>query len=185
MKRIRVVALAVLCVCLAVTASASAQQFHATVAPGTLLGKALNVQKFVPFAGAGTVECTTAATTGSITAALSLHQLVTVNYGSCKAFGFVNVDIGPAKYLLSADGLAAIEGTIGINVLGICTLTVKAQDLGTVKYKNSGKNIVEESAVTGIVSTGSGGVCGTANTGGTYTGNNEVSEDGGGTLSWG
>lgn len=182
MKRMIGVALAVLGVCMVATASASAFLFHATLVPGTLLGKATNTQKFVAFSGSGTVECTSATTTGSITQKLALTQLVTVVYSSCAAFGFPT-SISAAKYVLSADGLAAIENTIVISVKGVCTITVKPQDLGTVKYKNSGNNILEESAVTGITSTGSGGVCGGANTGGTYTGNNEVSEDGG-ILSW-
>ena len=185
MKRIIVVALAVLGVSMAAAASASAQSFHATVVPGTLLGRATSNQVFTPFAGAGTITCKNAFTEGKATVTLGLHQLVSVFYSSCTAFGVFNVGISTAKYLLSADGLVAVENTIEIGIEGVCEITVKPQDLGTVKYKNSGKSIVVESSVTGIKSEGSGGPCGgPTNTGGTYTGNNEISEDGG-AFSWG
>jgi hypothetical protein len=186
MKRMIVVALAVLSVCMAATASASAHDFTATVNPGTLLGKQTGVQVFTPKAGGAAVECSTATTLGSITALLGLHQLVHVIYGGCLVAGIAKVHISLALYLLGADNLVAILNTIKILVLAPplhCTITVPPQHLLGVTYKNSGNNIVEESKVHSIVSTGTGGQCGTANTGGTYTGNNEVSEDGG-TLSW-
>jgi hypothetical protein len=186
MKRIIVVALAVLGVCMAVTASASAHLFHATLLGGELLGLSTGTQIFKTKAGGAAVECSHAVTLGLVAALLGLHQLVTVNYSGCLEAGIVRIHISSAQYLLSADGLVAIEKTIKILVLGPplhCSITVPPQSLLGVTYKNSGKNIVEESKVHSIVSTGTGGECGTANTGGTYTGNNEISEDGG-TLSW-
>jgi hypothetical protein len=186
MKRMIVVALAVVGVCMTATASASAHLFHSTLDSGTLLGLQTTVQIFIPFSGAGKVECRHATTLGSITALLGLHQLVTVHYSECEAF-FQPVTISPAQYLLSADGLAAIENTIVIQAGGLanCTLTVKPQDLGTVKYQTVGTEIIEESSVKGIVSTGSGGSCGTNNTGGTYEGSNLVMEAGAGmSITW-
>jgi hypothetical protein len=187
-KRMIVVALAVLGVCMAATSSASSHEFHATLLGGELLGSAFNgsIQKFVPFSGGGAVECKKATTTGLVAALLGLHQLVSVFYSECTAFGVTKVHISTAKYLLSADGLAAIENTILINVLspGNCTITVHPQDLGTVLYTTKGTELIEKSEVTGIASLGSGGLCGTAdNLGGTYTGENLIIEDGG-SLGW-
>ncbi len=189
MKRMIVVALAVLGVCMATTASASAHLFHASNT-GKLLGLSTNNQIFTAFAGAKTpVTCTHAATTGTVTALLALHQLVTVTYSKCEAF-LSPTTISPAEYLLSADGLAAIVNTIEIKVggFGNCTIKVLPQDLGTVKYETDPSNsaaLLELSAVTGIKSDGSGGECGTNNTGGTYTGNNLIRLDGApGIISW-
>ncbi len=186
MKRMIVVALAVLGVCMAATASVSAHEFHASKT-GKLLGLSTSSWVFTLKTGGGAVTCKHVTTTGTITALLALHQLVNVFYSGCEAF-LSPMEIGTAKYLLSADGLAAIENTIVIKVGGVgnCTITLKPQDLGTVKFKTDSSNsaaLIEESAVAGIVSTGSGGECGTNNTGGTYTGNNLIFEDGG-SLSW-
>ena len=190
MKRIIVVALAVLGVCMTATVSASAHDFTASKL-GTLLGKQTGNQVFTTTSGGSAVTCTTAATTGSITALLGLHQLVSVFYSGCTVPLANKVDISTAKYLLSADGLAAIESAITIKVetiLGNCTITVDPQDLGTVKYDTDPSNssaLLELSAVTGIVSLSSGEPCGPKGTltGGTYTGNNLIIEDGG-SLSW-
>jgi hypothetical protein len=185
-RRIIVVALAVLGVCLAATASASAHLFHASKT-GKLLGLSEGNQVFTPKAGGAEVICKHAVTTGTITALLGLHQLVTVVYSNCAVLG-QTTHISPAEYLLSADGLAAIVNTIFINVLGLapCQITVKPQDLLHVAYDTDPLNsaaLLELSLVHSIVSTGSGGGCGTNNTGGTYTGNNLVFEDGG-ALGW-
>jgi hypothetical protein len=189
MKRRIVVALAVLGVCMVTTASASAHLFHATKL-GTLLGQQTGSQVFTTKTGGLPVACTSAVTTGSVTALLGLHQLVTVTYTGCTVLSIVKADISPAVYLLSADGLAAIEKTIEIKILGSgtsnCSIKVLPQDLGTVKYKTDPSNsaaLIEESEVEGITSDGSGGECGTANTGGTYTGNNLIRLDGG-SLGW-
>ncbi len=187
MRRMIVVALAVLGVCMAATASASAHLFHATAAPGTLLGLQTSNQIFTTEAGGKEVICKHATTTGTIKEKLGLHQLVEVVYTECTVAGFT-ADISPAQYLFSADGLAAIENTIVITALipfvG-CSIKVGPQDLGTVKYENKGTEIIETSSVKGIVSTGSGGECGGAHTGGTYEGTNLIMEAGAGnSLNW-
>jgi hypothetical protein len=192
MKRITVVAFAVLCVCMAATASASAHLFHASKT-GKLLGSATSEQVFLTEPGGNNVTCTKAATTGTVTELLALQQAVEVVYSGCTAFSFVNVDISPAKYLLSADGLAAITNTITILVLKTflnedCTITVHPQNLGTVKYNTDKPNasaILQLSEITGILSLSSGGKCGTAgdHSGGTYTGSNLIILDGG-AIGW-
>ncbi len=185
-KRIAGVALTVTGVCAIAVASASAQLFHATVIPGLLLGRATNMQLFKPSASSGEITCKNAFTEGAVSVALGLQQLISVFYSKCTAFGvFTSVKISAVKYLLSADGLVAIKNTFEIEVEGVCEITVNPQDLRTAKYKNSGKSLVVESNISGITSEGDGGPCGTTNTGGVYLGSDEISEDGGGTISWG
>ena len=191
MKRMIVLALAVVGMCMATTASASANLFHASKT-GKLLGLSEGTQVFTTSSGGTAVKCEHAATTGTVTALLALHQLVTVVYTKCTVEGFP-ADITPAQFLLSADGLAAVENTITIVALlpvilgGTCTIKVGPQDLGTSKYDKDPLNsaaLLQLAAVTGITSTGSGGACGTGELiGGTYTGNNLIILDGG-SLSW-
>jgi hypothetical protein len=184
-RRIKILTIAVLGVCVlgvAGVAGASAQQFHASKT-GTLTGKATNTQVFNT--GSGAVECTKAFSSGTVTAVLALTQLVTVQYTGCTAFGFINTEITPAQYIFNADnGEVKIENTITITPAGAgCKVTVGPQSLKTVKFKNSGSKLIEESAVKGIVSTSTGGLCGSSGSSGTYTGNNEI-ELIGGTISW-
>lgn len=158
--------------------AASAASFEASKVPGNLKGKATTTQVFT--VNGGKVECTTATTTGKVVESPAAAQKVTVNYSGCKAFGFVSVTISPAEYNLHAAGTVDILNTITINVAGSCTVTVGPQSgLKTVSYENKSGKILEKSAVTGIKYTSSGGFCGTSGTNGTYTGNNEVEEEGG------
>lgn len=185
MRQMRILSVAVVSVCvlgIAMVANVSAQQFHASTT-GKLLGKQLGNQVFET--GAGTVTCTTAASTGTATALLVLTQLIETKYSNCTAFGFAEVKINTAKYLFSADnGQVTLDNTILIEVpLGGCSVSVPPQALKQVVYDNSNKKIIELSKVTGIQSTGSGGLCGGTNTVGTYTGNNQLELDGG-TVSW-
>jgi hypothetical protein len=62
-------------------------------------------------------------------------------------------------------------------------LTIGLQTVGTVDYANSGaNNVLVTSTVTGIKYTSSGGICGSSVENGTYSGANELSRVGGGTL---
>ncbi len=188
MYRIKALAVCVMAVCavsVAVASSASAAtEFHASKT-GELKGTQLNTQKFKT--NGGTVECTKAATSGTVTTLLAQRQLVTVEYTGCTAFGLA-ATVSLAKFVLDAtNGSSAVENSIVINVpVGACTVTVSPSGNGTLKaitYKNSAGKIIEESAVTGITYTSSGGVCGTSGANGTYTGTNDV-ELVGGTISW-
>lgn len=180
LKKLAVLAVAVFAVSVVGVASASAATFTSS-AEGELTGKATSTQKFVT--GAGTVECSTAATTGKVVAE-STEQEVTVTYGGCKAFGFIGAEISPATYLFTANGEVHIKGTITITVpLAGCHVTVGEQSLNSVTFANAGtSNIAETSKVKNISSVGSGGLCGGSNTGGEYSGNSEISRVGGGTL---
>jgi hypothetical protein len=144
-----------------------------------ILGHALTNQVFKTAAGKEVV-CTEATTHGKIAELRSLFQLVTVNYGGCKAFG-QKTTITPAQYLFSADGLVLIENTVTITVeeLGFnCKVKVAPQDLQKVSYKNVGTTKLEEvSEVTGITSTTTGGFCGSESKVGTYSGNSELLVD--------
>jgi hypothetical protein len=180
LKKFMVLAVAVFALSVVGVASASAAEFTAS-ANGELLGKATSTQIFTT--GAGTVECTTAATKGNVVTA-SKEQEVTVTYGNCKAFKLVGAEISPATYLFTSNGEVHIKGTITIKVpLAGCSVTVGEQTVKSVSFANAGtSNITETSAVTGITSKGSGGICGGANTTGTYSGTSEISRVGGGTL---
>ncbi len=184
MRQIKVIALAVMGACIlsmAMAAGASAQKFHASKT-GNLKGFALNTQVFNT--GSGNVECTAAASSGTVTTLETLTQAINVKYSGCKAFGFINTDISEAHYVFSADGSVAVTNTITITPLGAgCTVTVGPQTLKEVKFKNSGSKITEETNVKNIVSTSSGGLCGSSSTTGTYTGNNDIELEGG-TISW-
>lgn len=173
-------------------ASASAASFEASET-GPIKGHALSgsAGKQIFTTNAGTVECTSASTTGNVTELSAESQVVTVNYGGCTAFTIASVEISPAEYRLHAGGSVDILNTITITVhpplLKACTVTVGPQTgLGSVSYENTSpvKNIIEKSAVEGIKYKGSSGVCGNTeeHANGTYTGGNEVELVNGGTL---
>lgn len=159
-------------------ANASASSFEASKT-GSLLGKALNTQEFTT--NGGTVSCTTAKTTGTVTELVATKQKVKVEYSGCKAFGFASASVSAAEYTLYANGGVDVLNTITISVpLGFCSVTVKPQtNLGTVSYSNNSGKIKEASNVTGITYTSSGDGCGSSGTNGKYVGGNEVELEGG------
>jgi hypothetical protein len=138
--------------------------------------------------GGLTVECTTdAVSSANSSAGNQLTLLADVSYSGCTATALkLGATVTTAKYLLSADETANLRNTVVINIpVANCHITVKAQNtLKTIKYKNTGKDLVVEPNVSGILSEGSGGECGTGDTSkGTYTGSTVV-ELVGGTISW-
>lgn len=163
-------------------ASASASTFTAS-ATGELTGEATSDQEFTT-GGGGSVVCTEAATSGNIESTEASSQVVLVEYDGCQAFGFVSATISPAEYELHADGTVDILNTITITVpLGFCTVTVGPQEVESVSYTSEGGAIEQHSAVGGIDSTHSGGLCSSGENG-TYTGSNLVERVGGGTIAW-
>jgi hypothetical protein len=78
-------------------ATASAELFHAGE-HGTVIGE--NVGEEVFTTNAGTVKCKTAKYTGTSTTNTPGSQIVTPQYSSCTAFGFVNttIDVGTCQY---------------------------------------------------------------------------------------
>lgn len=162
-------------------ASASAAEFQASAEGLALKGEATSAEQVFK-TGSGTVECATATPSGATEALKATEQKVKVEYGSCKAFGASSVTVSPAEYDFNANGTVKIENDIVISVksiLGSCTVTVGPQDVGSVSYNNVGKGIEEESNVTGIEYTSSGGVCGSSGTEGTYAGSAFVEAEGG------
>jgi hypothetical protein len=192
MKRITVVAFAVLCMCMAATASASAHLFHASSTTGKLLGLSDGPQVFTPGSG-GEVSCAHAVVSGTVTQLLGLHQLVQVNYLNCLANGVATTHVTPALYLISADGLVAIENTIKLLVLKTiitphCTITVGPQNLLHLVYHTDPLNasaLLVLALAHSIKSVSTGEPCGPAGelTGGTYLGNLLVDLEGG-SIGW-
>lgn len=165
-------------------AGASAAEFTASET-GNLVGTQTSEQEFTT-GGGGSVVCKKANTTGEITSTEASSQKVTVKYSECRAFGFVSATISDAEYTLHADGTVDVLNTITITVpLGFCSVTVKPQNgLESVSYTNeTGGKIEQHSAVSGIKSSHSGGLCSSGENG-TYSGSNIVERVGGGSLEW-
>ena len=165
-------------------ANASASTFTAS-ATGSLTGLATSTHVFT--VNGGTVKCATAATSGTIGSTASTSQEVTVHYTGCTAFGFVNTDITDATYEFTSNGTVHIKNTITITPTGAaCDVTVHPQEaLGTITYKNlAGGKLAVEPNVRNIVYTTTAGLCGSAGSAGTYTGNSEIERVGGGFFSW-
>jgi hypothetical protein len=164
----------------ATSASASGFTFSAT---GSLVGKALNAQVW-KFNG-GTVECNTAATTGTVNSTSTGEQLATVNYGSCTAFSLNVVEFSAVEYRLTASGQLDILNTFTIKVLG-CTVTVGPQQRSAVSFENNSSTgkIIEKANLSAITYTTNGGVCGSSGSNGTYTGNDEIEREGGGNVAF-
>jgi hypothetical protein len=173
---------------LALSGVASAHVFESTVT-GNIKAVKNGTQVFKTLPTGGTpVECTKVTVTkGTAQSGAQLHILAEIFYSGCTVTAFkFEAKITTAKYLFSADLLAALENTISITVpIANCAITVKPQDLWTVKYLNSGNNIIVDPEVTGILSEASGGECGTTGhmSTGTYTGSTEV-EVVGGKIKW-
>jgi hypothetical protein len=152
---------------------------------GKLTSKALATQVFKT--SAGNVECTALhLTSGTVETTKAMHQIVTVQYTGCTAFGS-SATVSPAKYLFSADNRVNLLATITIKATA-CLATVpsaKNQNLETIKYSNTNKEIIIEPNVGGITSSGEGTACNYAEESkGTYTGNSLVALESGGTLEW-
>jgi hypothetical protein len=184
LKTLGVLAVAVFALSVIGAASASAAPKFTASATGTLIGSAKTNQVFTT--NGGTTTCTSAATEGAIVSTSSPEQEVTVTYGGCTAFGFINVKITPATYLFTANGEVHIKNTITIEPIGAgCTVTVKPQTVKSVAFDNEPTNkITETSTVKAIKYTSTGGLCGSSGENGTYTGNSILERKGGGSVSW-
>ncbi len=165
----------------ATTASASASSFLSTLTKAKLLSE--NVTNQVFNTEEGTFECTEAkiekGETGTAGAEES-SQLAEIKYGKCLFFGVVPTTFTNWDYLYLASGKADLDNLvkwISNNGLGgTCEIIWKSkQNLGTIKYINSGNNIKFEPAIAGIEYTAGSGCSrpGTFKTG-TYKGNFEA-----------
>ena len=188
LKKFGVLALAIFALSAIGVANASAAPTFTASATGSISGKATETQEFT--INAGTVRCSTATTSGTITSTASTDQHAHVTYSGCTAFaGFVPVHNITATYTFTANGKVHIVGNITITITApfgaTCTVTVPGgQEVGTVTYTNKGSNLVVTPNVTGITYKTSGGFCGAEGKNGTYKGANEVSRVGGGSVSW-
>lgn len=162
----------------ALTSTASAVVlFHASKT-GTLKVTGLNSQVFNT--GAGTIECKVTGS-GRVTAFLTLRLLLLEQYSGCVAFGFAEISSNPADYLVDAsNGLVFFDNTVKFELpLAACSISLPPQNLFKESYDNSAGKVIDLSALTGVKSIGSGGLCGGANTTGTWTGNSEIELVGG------
>ncbi len=180
-KKFGALALAVVAFSALGVANASAAEFTAS-STGSLVGAATEDQVFNT--GAGEVVCKKAATTGTVSSTKATNQHVTVKYSECKAFNIATVDISDATYNFTASGQVHIVNPITITVTGFlieCTVTVAAQSVGSVAFANDGTGgLTVTPNVTGITSTGNGGLCGGHNATGTYRGASKVAHTGSG-----
>jgi hypothetical protein len=175
---------ALACVLLAVSAASAmaAPMFASSKAGGELKGKALNTQVFKTVAVS--VECKkfeiTKGSAKTVTEAAS--QKAGVKYTECTILGHATT-VSEAKYNLFANGKVKVENTITITPAGLgCHLTVKAQEVSGVTYKNKGKNVELTAKVPKVKYESSGGLCGASGEA-EYTGKSEV-EQPGQTIEW-
>jgi hypothetical protein len=180
LQMLGVTCVAALAVAAMTAAGASAATFTYS-ATGTLRGAATTNQVFKT--GSGQVTCKKAHTSGMIVATEASSQHVTVEYSECVAFGFL-ASVSAATYELDAFGVTDIENTITISVPSLgCGLKIEPQKgLGWASYTNKSGKIEQHSAISGMVSTGSGACTGTK--WGPFTGSSLIERVGGGTISW-
>jgi hypothetical protein len=159
-------------------AGAAAAEFEASET-GSVSGAALTPAVFGT--SAGEIRCTTATASGAVTAQLSESLKVVVEYGGCTAFGLVPATVSPAEYRLNAAGTEDVLNAITFSVpFAGCSVSVGPQTArGSVVYGSSGNDLVVSSSVTGVAYPGSGGLCGSGGTNGSFVGSEDLSLNGG------
>jgi hypothetical protein len=164
------------------SALAANEQFLASEA-SKLLAQNVKTQTFIT--NAGTLSCTgLKVLAGTSHAPSSTEQLVLFDYEKCTAFGFVSITISPVDVDLRANGEADILHLWSLKTTG-CEMSIPAQTVGTIAYKNVGKNIELVPAMKGLKYTAEGSICkGDSGSNGTMTGTWELMLEGGGTISW-
>ena len=138
--------------------------------------------------GSGTVECNGARLVeGEVRTTKSLFLTSTIEFESCKAFGFVTNDVDLVRVRSTAEGSISLLRSVTITPLGAgCSITFpssKNQNLGTVKYKNTNKKIEKIAQISHLTNESTGGLCGSGTSGGAFTGNALVGLIGG-TIDW-
>jgi hypothetical protein len=167
-------------------ASASAHEFIASKT-GTFTGKTNHTITFGTPTGLG--ECTSpkSSVTGKITALKSKAIIETVQPQGCEYWPYV-VTFSPGEFEITAEGKARLLKKVTVeNEFGQCkeSFTPRAQEVGTVTYKNSSpiKTLTVERASKLMNFTGTGGVCGDENLEGEWTEGLTFTLEGG-TLAW-
>ena len=164
-------------------ASAGAHLFLASTT-GKLTVKLLTNPTFTN--PTGTVQCLAARfTDGEVKTLKALFLTSTIEFEKCTAFGLAaKVDL--VKVKSTAEGSVSLLKTITATAIG-CTVTYpssKNQNLWTVKFKNTNKQIEKVATVSKITSFGTGGTCNYAEeSNGKFTGNALVGLLGG-TIDW-
>lgn len=164
----------------AASVSATGHEFIASKT-GKTKGKQTNLQVFKT--GAGNVECTTVSGVGEIKAVKSTTHKETLTYSGCTAFGG-GASVTPAHFEFNANGSAKLEKKVIITPEGLgCEVLIEPQTVEGIGYTNESGKIKAEANAFGIVSKGTGGMCGGENTEGTYAGNVSAELEGG-TVEW-
>jgi hypothetical protein len=186
MKRITMLGLALLAALAAVavsavSVSASGHEFVSSKT-GKTKGKQLNAQVFKT--GAGTLECATVTGAGEAKEGKSTTHKETYTYSNCIAFGGI-AKMSAGHFEFNANGTVKLEKTIIITPTGgECEILIPPQTVEGVNYANEAGKLSAEANAFGIVSKGTGGMCGGENFEGSYTGMVRAELEGGGTLEW-
>jgi hypothetical protein len=159
-------------------------EFDAT-AMGSLTLKAMGTTIFTNVAGS--IECTSRKANAGEAPLASLELLITIEYAGCKAFG-IAATISPASYEFDARGAVSLLSTVTLKAVA-CLVTfpsAKNRKLGTVKYRQAGKEIELLPSISKITSFGEGAACTYAEeSSGTLTGNSLLGlANGSGSLLW-
>ena len=165
------------------TVPAGAHEFLASTTGKTTI-KILATSIFTT--AAGKAECTGATLLEGEVKSLKATTLTsTVQFTGCKAFGLA-ATVSPAKFKTTAEGNVSLLKTATVKAPA-CLVTipsVKNQNLGTIKYKNTNKGIEKVASGTAITSEGTGTACSYAQESkGTFQGDALVNLIGG-TLDW-
>jgi len=165
------------------TTSASAHEFIASTTGKTTV-KVLTTSVFTN--AAGKAECTGASLLAGEVKTLKATLLTsTIQFTGCKAFGLA-ATVSPVNVLSTAEGSVSLLKTATVKTTG-CLVTFPTtgnQNLNTIKYKNTNKQIEKVANVTAITSEGTGTVCTYAKESkGTFTGDALVGLISG-TLEW-
>jgi hypothetical protein len=189
MRAIRHLGLVLMGVCAAgvmTTASAGAFTFE-TLEMKSLKMSAKASQVFKT--AAGSVECAGLRAVAGEGILDGLQQEVTVQYEKCKVFG-IAATVEPAAVLtFDADGTMDLGNTLTVLAASGCAVTIFPWARHTtVKYSQTGKEVVAEPSISGITSLGRGGpekLCEYAEESkGTYSGASTFGLTGGGTMKW-
>ncbi len=165
----------------AVSVSANGHEFI-TSATGKTKSKGTNVQKFKT--GAGTIECTGVTGSGEVKVTKMVTHKEVLTYTGCSGFG-VTLKVTPAEFEFNANGSAKLENQVIISSESLaCEVILEPQTLNTLAYADESGKVKATATVTKIRSLGTGGMCGSENTEGSYTGSIVGELEGGGTVEW-
>jgi hypothetical protein len=164
-------------------ASASAHLFLASTT-GKLTVKLLTNPTFTSIAG--TVQCLGARfVSGEVKTLKALALTSTIEFEKCTAFGLA-AKLSLVNVKSTAEGSVSLLKTVTATATG-CTVTFpssKNQNLWTIKFKNTNKQIEKTASVSHITSSGTGATCTYAEeSSGVFTGNALVGLLGG-TIDW-